>query len=64
MYNMYNERPKHQHEWKIVIRASYYEFTMQYEVVIDHYKKFLDILVGMPGSINDVQILIYSSMYC
>jgi hypothetical protein len=38
-------------------------FTIQYQAVVDRYKRFLDLSVGMPGSTNDVRVLRWSSLY-
>ncbi len=38
-------------------------FNMHLEVVVDHWKQFRNIFVGMLGSINDTHILRISSLY-
>ncbi len=38
-------------------------FNMHLEVVIDHWKQFRNIFVGMPSSMNKTHILQLSSLY-
>jgi hypothetical protein len=51
-----------------VLITNYYSFkskgyNLQFQVIVDHKKRFIDIFVGMSRSMNDVRMLCLSSIY-
>ena len=39
------------------------DYTIQMQAVVDQYKRFVDVVVGMPGSTHDSRMLYRSSLY-
>jgi len=51
-----------------VIIANYYSlkskgYSLQFQMIVDHKKRFIDIFVEMPRSMNDAKMLCLSSIY-
>ena len=38
-------------------------YTIQMQAIVDQYKRFVDVAVGMPGSTHDYRMLHRSSLY-